>query len=135
MLRSRSESSGRRHSAATGPCRYFSRAGATTGTPLFAARSPAFCVVITRSSACAENKGSDVIRESASAAGTRRLIRIVLIGISLTPAIARVSVDRRCAQNPAALSPYGRQSSGHIFVLVHRFIGIEGLEFPFTIAL
>src|SRR4051794_4964888 len=71
MLRSRGESSGRRHRAATGPCRYLSRPGTTDDTVPGTVSSPAFAVAITRSSVCAENTGA-AERESARAAGNHR---------------------------------------------------------------
>src|SRR5438874_3714234 len=72
MLRSRSESSGRRHRAATGPCRYLSRAGATDDAVPGTVGSPAFAVVMPRSSVCADNTGTAAERESARAKGNHR---------------------------------------------------------------
>src|SRR4051794_19345022 len=71
MLRSRSESSGRRQRAATGPCRYLSRAGATDAV-LGTVGSPALAVVIIRSSVCADNTGTAAERQSPRAIGNHR---------------------------------------------------------------
>src|SRR4051812_19710862 len=71
MLRSRSESSGRRQRAATGPCRYLSRAGATDAV-LGTVGPPALAVVIIRSSVCAGNTGIAAEKQSPRAIGNHR---------------------------------------------------------------